>query len=34
MTTFDLARNTRIREGFTRARMEDDEVREWLGLIQ
>jgi hypothetical protein len=34
LTTFDLARNARIREGFTRQSMEDDEIREWLALIQ
>ena len=34
LTTFDLARNTRIREGFVRESMEDEEIREWLALIQ
>ena len=34
LTTFDLARNTRIREGFSRARMENGDIREWLALIQ
>ena len=34
LTTVDLARNARIREGFARKSMEDDEIREWLALIQ
>ena len=34
LTTFDLARNSRIREGFERNAMEDGEIREWLALIQ
>jgi hypothetical protein len=34
LTTFDLARNARIREGFARPSMQDDEIREWLALIQ
>jgi hypothetical protein len=34
LTTFDLARNACIREGFARKSMEDDEIREWLALIQ
>jgi hypothetical protein len=34
LTTFDLARNSRIRDGFERSAMEEDEIREWLALIQ
>jgi len=34
LTTFDLARNTRIRDGLTGERMSDDETRQWLALIQ
>jgi hypothetical protein len=34
LTAFDLARNTRIREGLTRESMSEDETRQWLALIQ
>ena len=30
LTAFDLARNTRIREGLRRQRMSDDAIRAWL----
>lgn len=30
LTAFDLARNTRIREGLRRHRMSDDDIRAWL----
>jgi hypothetical protein len=33
LTTFDLARNTRIREGLERRTMSDRDVAEWLGLF-
>jgi len=33
LTTFDLLRNSRIREGIERSSMTDDEVREWLNLL-
>ena len=34
LTNFDLARNSRIRDGFSRVSMQDAEIREWLALIQ
>jgi hypothetical protein len=33
LTTFDLARNARIREGLERRTMSDREVADWLGLF-
>ena len=30
LTAFDLARNTRVREGIERRAMSDDEIRTWL----
>ncbi len=33
LTAFDLGRNTRIRQGFERPLMGDDETRRWLALI-
>jgi hypothetical protein len=33
ITTADLARNARVREGFERPHMSNDEVRRWLALI-
>ena len=33
LTTFDLARNARIREGLERRTMSDRDVAEWLGLF-
>ena len=33
LTTRDLARNTRIRNGFEKREMSDDEIRRWLAEI-
>jgi hypothetical protein len=33
LTTFDLARNSMIRDGLERTSMTDDEARQWLALI-
>jgi hypothetical protein len=33
LTTRDLARNTRIRNGFEKPEMSDDEIRRWLAEI-
>jgi hypothetical protein len=33
LTIFDLARNTRLREGFERPTMTDVEIVDWLGLL-
>jgi len=33
LTTLDLQRNTRIRDGLRRSAMTDDEAREWLALL-
>jgi hypothetical protein len=33
LTTFDLLRNARLRDGLERPAMSDAEIREWLGLL-
>ncbi|MEW8428789.1 MAG: hypothetical protein G8D61_03670, partial [gamma proteobacterium symbiont of Ctena orbiculata] len=33
LTAFDLARNSRIRQGVERRQSSDRAIREWLGLI-
>jgi len=33
LTTLDLARNSRIRNGFEKAMMDDDEIRRWIAEI-